>query len=79
MELLIVIVILSMLTGLIAVASSRALDTARNAAIKAEIDMLHMAVMNYKNEYGSFPPCYAPAYTGTDPASNTSLKSFLGP
>jgi hypothetical protein len=30
--------------------------SAKNAAIKAEIDMLHMAMMNYKNEYGSFPP-----------------------
>ena len=58
MELLVVIVILSMLTGLIGVAASRALATARTAAIKAEIDMLHMAIMNYKNEYGSFPPCY---------------------
>jgi len=57
MELLVVIVILSMLTGLIGVAASRALNTARNAAIKAEIDMLHMAIMNYKNEYGFFPPC----------------------
>jgi hypothetical protein len=35
----------------------RAQASARNAAIKAEIDMLHMAIMNYKNEYGSFPPC----------------------
>ena len=56
-ELLVVIVILSMLTGLIGVAASRALAAARTAAIKAEIDMLHMAIMNYKNEYGSFPPC----------------------
>jgi hypothetical protein len=24
--------------------------------VKAEIDMLHMALMNYKNEYGAFPP-----------------------
>jgi hypothetical protein len=36
----------------------QSLTKARNAAIKAEIDMLHMAIMNYKNEYGSFPPCY---------------------
>ena len=30
--------------------------SAKNAAVKAEIDMLHMAMMHYKNEYGSFPP-----------------------
>jgi len=57
-ELLVVIVILAMLASLVTVAASRAMATARNAAIKAEIDMLHMAIMNYKNEYGSFPPCH---------------------
>jgi prepilin-type N-terminal cleavage/methylation domain-containing protein len=57
-ELLVVIAILAMLTSLVAVAGSRAMTTARNAAIKAEIDMLHMSIMNYKNEYGSFPPCH---------------------
>jgi len=35
----------------------RTITSARNAAIKSEIDLLHMAIMNYKNEYGSFPPC----------------------
>ena len=59
-ELLVVIVILAMLASLVTVAASRAMTSARNAAIKAEIDMLHMAIMNYKNEYGSFPPCYDP-------------------
>jgi prepilin-type N-terminal cleavage/methylation domain-containing protein len=58
-ELLVVIVILAMLASLVTVAASRAMTAARNAAIKAEIDMLHMAIMNYKNEYGSFPPCVA--------------------
>ena len=56
-ELLVVIVILAMLASLVTVAASRAMTSARNAAIKAEIDMLHMAIMNYKNEYGSVPPC----------------------
>ena len=55
-ELLVVIVILAMLASLITLASSRAMTAARNAAIKAEIDLLHMAIMNYKNEYGTFPP-----------------------
>ena len=31
--------------------------TAQNARIKTEIDMLHQAIMQYRNEYGSFPPC----------------------
>ena len=75
-ELLVVIVILAMLASLVTVAASRAMTAARNAAIKAEIDMLHMAIMNYKNEYGSFPPCYAPTITGTDVASRHVQRIF---
>jgi prepilin-type N-terminal cleavage/methylation domain-containing protein len=56
-ELLAVIMIIALLAGLVTPAVMRARNSARNAAIKAEIDMLHMAIMNYKNEYGSFPPC----------------------
>jgi len=57
-ELLAVIMIIALLAGLVTPAVMRARNSARNAAIKAEIDMLHMAIMNYKNEYGSFPPAY---------------------
>jgi hypothetical protein len=44
----------------------RATATAQNARIKAEIDMLHMAIQQYKNEYGSYPPCQNLAGVGTD-------------
>jgi hypothetical protein len=54
----------------------RAQTSARNAAIKAEIDMLHMAMMNYKNQYGSFPPSNVPTVTGTDAASRHVLRLF---
>jgi prepilin-type N-terminal cleavage/methylation domain-containing protein len=77
-ELLVVIVILAMLASLVTVAASRAMTAARNAAIKAEIDMLHMAIMNYKNEYGSFPPCSTgtTGITGADAASRHLLRIF---
>ena len=67
-----------MLASLVTMAASRAMTTARNAAIKAEIDMLHMAIMNYKNEYGSFPPCSTgtSGITGTDAASRHLLRLF---
>jgi len=58
-ELLLVVGIIAILMALLTPAVMRARAAARNAAIKAEIDMLHMAIMNYKNEYGSFPPCFA--------------------
>jgi type II secretory pathway pseudopilin PulG len=54
----------------------QSLTKARNAAIKAEIDMLHMAIMNYKNEYGSFPPAFVPTITGSDAASNHLKRIF---
>ncbi|MFM8890672.1 MAG: type II secretion system protein [Planctomycetia bacterium] len=68
-ELLVVIGILAVLAALVTVAATRAQATAQNAAIKAEIDMLHMAIMNYKNEYGSFPPC------SDDLSSNNGLAT----
>jgi prepilin-type N-terminal cleavage/methylation domain-containing protein len=55
-ELLAVIMIIALLVALVTPAVMRAMSTARTAAVKTEIDLLHMAVMNYKNEYGSFPP-----------------------
>ena len=56
-ELLVVIIIISVLAAIAVPAVMRTITSARNAAIKSEIDLLHMAIMNYKNEYGSFPPC----------------------
>jgi prepilin-type N-terminal cleavage/methylation domain-containing protein len=77
-ELLAVIMIIAMLAALVTPAVMRALASARNAAIKAEIDMLHMAIMNYKNEYGSFPPLVplALTITGSDAASRHLLRIF---
>jgi prepilin-type N-terminal cleavage/methylation domain-containing protein len=60
-ELLAVIMIIALLMALVTPAVMRARTSARNAAIKAEIDLLHMAIMNYKNEYGSFPPAVSVA------------------
>lgn len=55
-ELLAVVGILALLMALLTPAVFRARASAVNAKVKAEIDMLHMALMNYKSEYGSFPP-----------------------
>jgi len=63
-ELLVVVGIIAVLAALLTPAVMRARSTARNAAIKVEIDMLHMALMNYKNEYGSFPPAFSAPVAG---------------
>jgi prepilin-type N-terminal cleavage/methylation domain-containing protein len=54
----------------------QALAKARNTAIKAEIDMLHMAIMNYKNEYGSFPPALSDFDDANDPAIKHLKRLF---
>jgi prepilin-type N-terminal cleavage/methylation domain-containing protein len=55
-ELLAVIMIIALLAALVTPAVMRSLSSAKAAAVKTEIDLLHMALMNYKNEYGAFPP-----------------------
>jgi prepilin-type N-terminal cleavage/methylation domain-containing protein len=73
-ELLVVIAIIGVLAALIVPAVFQARISAKNAAIKAEIDMLHMAIMNYKNEYGSFPP----GDSDSDPQTgDTRLRSHV--
>ena len=73
-ELLVVIAIIGVLAALIVPAVFQARISAKNAAIKAEIDMLHMAIMNYKNEFGSFPP----GQSDTDPQTgDPRLRSHV--
>jgi prepilin-type N-terminal cleavage/methylation domain-containing protein len=76
-ELLVVIGIIGLLAALLTPVVMQSLTKARNAAIKTEIDMLHMAIMNYKNEYGSFPPCFdSLTLTGTGPAGKHVTRIF---
>jgi prepilin-type N-terminal cleavage/methylation domain-containing protein len=82
-ELLVVIVILAMLAALVTPAVMRSLNKARNSAIKAEIDLLHMAMMNYQSEYGAVPPCVEPLkywstnqYTKGGPAAKHLQRLF---
>jgi len=75
-ELLVVIAILAMLMALLVPTVMRSLAKARVAALKAEIDMLHMAIMNYKNEYGSLPPCNDPNVAAGSPAAKHLARLF---
>ena len=69
-ELLVVIGIIGMLTAIAVPTIFGAVAAARNAKTKAEIDMLHMALMNYKNEYGGFPPANMAGLWRTDVSPN---------
>jgi prepilin-type N-terminal cleavage/methylation domain-containing protein len=64
-ELLVVVGIIAMLAALVTPAVIRARSAARSAAIDTEIDLLHMAIMTYRNEYGSFPPCSSTTAAGS--------------
>lgn len=74
-ELLVVVGIIAVLATMITPAVIRARSAARNAAIDAEIDLLHMALMNYRNEYGSFPPCLS-GTLANDPAARHIKRVF---
>jgi len=75
-EILVVVGIIGLLAAILTPVVMQSLTKARNAAIKAEIDMLHTAIMNYKSEYGSFPPCYDTALSATSPAGKHVARLF---
>jgi prepilin-type N-terminal cleavage/methylation domain-containing protein len=75
-EILVVITIIGLVAGIALPAIGQALARARNAAIKTEIDMMHMAVMNYRNEYGSFPPSITLATSTTDWGARHLSRTF---
>jgi prepilin-type N-terminal cleavage/methylation domain-containing protein len=55
-ELLVVMVILGILVSLVVVAATRALGTGQETQIKLELDNIALALEQYKNTYGSYPP-----------------------
>jgi len=76
-ELLVVIVIIGLIAGISVPIVMQALTSARNAAIKTEIDMLQMAMMNYRNEFGSFPPAASLTAGQNDPAVKHLRRLFV--
>ena len=75
-ELLVVVGIIAMLAALVTPAVIRARSAARSAAIDTEIDLLHMAIMTYRNEYGSFPPCSSSLTLPSGPAGKHLARLF---
>ncbi|NDC63695.1 MAG: prepilin-type N-terminal cleavage/methylation domain-containing protein [Planctomycetia bacterium] len=75
-EILVVISIIGLVAAVTLPAIGQAIGRARNAAIKTEIDMLHQAMMAYRNEYGSFPPASVSSFTGSDLASRHLQRIF---
>lgn len=76
-ELMVVLAIIAALAALITPALLNSRTAARNAAIKAEIDSLHMALMNYRNEYGNFPPCADANPTAAGPPITSAAQAHL--
>ncbi len=58
-EMLTVIIIIGILAGLMLVAFGAARTRARATTIKMEISQLDMALENYKQQYGDYPPDFA--------------------
>jgi prepilin-type N-terminal cleavage/methylation domain-containing protein len=75
-EMLVVISIIGLLAALAARGIMGALNTAKNTAIKAEIDQIDGALKAFKEKYGSYPPCDL-RITGGTLDNNPGLKLFL--
>ncbi|MEX2167923.1 MAG: type II secretion system protein [Pirellulales bacterium] len=73
-ELLVVITIIAILASLLVVAATAAMNRARFARIKLEVDSIHQGMEQYKNDVsgGDYPPN---AITGTEMASLSSPAS----
>lgn len=65
-ELLVVIGILGVLAAIVAPAVVGIRRSARTTAIKSEIDMLHVAFEQYREKYGSLPPCRSTPNTNAE-------------
>lgn len=71
-ELLVVITIIGILAALITAAGAGALKTARQNAIKTELDQITMALQSYKDTAGSYPPNCQTDDTDMNSESGTS-------
>jgi prepilin-type N-terminal cleavage/methylation domain-containing protein len=58
-EMLVVIAIIGILAGIAIPAISSALTTAREAAVRLEIDVVEQALEAYKLQYGAYPPDFS--------------------
>ena len=69
-ELLVVIVIIAMLAGLITNAAFRARIRAKEAVVRSEVSQLEMALQDYKNEIGEYPPDFTCLNVDDDPTDD---------
>jgi prepilin-type N-terminal cleavage/methylation domain-containing protein len=84
-ELLVVITIIGILVALLTVAAVAALRTARQTEIKAEINQMDEALVEYKNKTTAFPPnaqtddadATSPTETAATPLSESQILSDL--
>ncbi len=77
-EMLVVIAIISILAGLVTIAATAALNSAKQARIKTELDQLDMALKAFKQQYGAYPPCDMRITSGSSPYPNqNALMAFV--
>ena len=58
-ELLMVIAIIGILIGMLAVAIGPVMNTSREFAVTSEMKQIELAIENFKNKYGFYPPSFA--------------------
>jgi prepilin-type N-terminal cleavage/methylation domain-containing protein len=73
-ELLVVITIIAVLAGLISIAVTQSMGTAKQTRVKVELDSIDMALKAYKEKYGSYPPSDLTCPTSVP---NAALRSHV--
>lgn len=75
-EMLVVVAIIGILASMVGGAAYMALNSAKNARIKAELDQLDAAMKAFKQQYGAYPPCDL-RIGGSGGPNQNALMAFL--
>lgn len=74
-ELLVVIAIIGILIGMLAVSIGPVLTRVHDGAVSVELDQLELAIENFNNQYGFYPPSFGGLRNGVRDGGNYDLNT----
>ncbi|OHB71705.1 MAG: hypothetical protein A2V70_08030 [Planctomycetes bacterium RBG_13_63_9] len=76
-EMLVVVVIIGILAGLVTAAAIAARNRAKIAVIQVEVSQLDMAIKEYKNKFGDYPPDFYGVHEDYPPAIRDAARTAV--